>query len=331
VPVTMKDVAQEADVSIKTVSRVVNQQGEISDETRTRVLNAIDKLGYRPSKVARALVTSRTDTIGLMVADIANPYFSEVARGVMDTARDSQYDVFLCNTDGKPESEKRALFSLLDHNVDGAIVYPTYNNQDWLAEFSNPDRPMVLANCELESKPGLNTVVSEIRKGARLAVEYLIGKGHQKIGMLAGEVAPKSTIQRVQGYRDGLLAHGLEYCDELIILGPAIFEHGYETSQKLLAEFPEVSALFCYNDLIALGALQACKDLGVRVPEDCAVIGFDNIRFGALTNPSLTTIHVDKYNIGAQAAKCLIEMLREPGEVLAPIRIGVELVVRESA
>jgi LacI family transcriptional regulator len=327
----MREVAQEAGVSIKTVSRVVNEQGEIRDETRDRVLAAIDKLGYRPSKVARALVTRRTDTIGLMLGDIANPYFSEVARGVMDTAQEAHYDVFLCNTDGEPEPEKRALLSLLDHNVDGAIVYPTYSNQTWLAEYSSPDHPMVLANCELDSKPGLNTVISEIRKGARLAVQHLINKGHRTIGMLAGEVAPKNTIQRVLGYQDGLVEQGIAYCDELVLVGPPLFEHGYESAQQLLTQNEEITALFCYNDLIALGALQACKKLGKRVPEDCAIVGFDNILFSALTTPTLTTIHVDKYMVGAQAAKCLIDMLKEPDKILKPIRIDVELIERESA
>jgi LacI family transcriptional regulator len=215
--------------------------------------------------------------------------------------------------------------------VDGAIVYPTYSNQTWLAEYSSPDHPMVLANCEVKSKPGLNTVVTEIRKGAQMAASYLVGKGHKAIGMLAGEVAPKLTIQRVLGYHDGLLENGLAYRDELVIVGPPIFEHGLESAQQLLTRYPEVTALFCYNDLIALGALNACKRLGKQVPEECAIVGFDNILFSGLTTPTLTTIHVDKYLVGAQAAQCLIEMLKEPDKVLEPIRIDVELVERESA
>jgi LacI family transcriptional regulator len=330
-PITMRDVAQEASVSIKTVSRVVNEQGEIRDETRDRVLAAIEKLGYRPSKVARALVTSRTDTIGLIFGDIANPYFSEVARGVVDTAQANQYDVFLCNTDGEPESEKRALFSLLDHNVDGAIVYPTYSNRDWLMKFSASDRPIVLVNCEADPRPGLGVIVSEIYQGAMLATTYLIDKGHRTIGMIAGEVAPKSTIQRVQGYKDGLLSRRLEYRDEFVITGSPVFEHGYDTTQRLLTEHREITALFCYNDLIAMGALQACKELGRRIPDDCAIVGFDNILFSALTNPKLTTIHIDKYEIGQQATNCLLQMFKQPDKVLDPIRIGVDLIERESA
>ena len=154
------------------------------------VLAAIDKLGYRPSKVARALVTSRTDTIGLLIGDIANPYFSEVARGVLDTAKEPEYDVFLCNTAGAPLTEKRALYSLIDHNIDGAIIYPTWKNKDWLPKFAQANCPLVLVNSRVEPEAGISLVQTKIQKGANLAVKYLIEKGHLEIGMIAGEVSP---------------------------------------------------------------------------------------------------------------------------------------------
>jgi LacI family transcriptional regulator len=329
--VTMREVAQEADVSIKTVSRVVNQQGEISDQTRTRVLAAIDRLGYRPSKVARALVTRRTDTIGLICGDIANPYLAEVARGVLDTAQGKQIEVFLCNTDGNPEAERRAFQSLLDHNVDGAIAFPLYANYDWIKSIAHPDHPLVLINCEIPPQPGLGIVNTELRKGAKLAVDYLVQKGHRCIGMLAGNVAPKEKIHRVQGYREGLEQHGLGYRDDLVLTGDPVIEFGLAGGWRLLTEHPEVTAIFCYNDLIAMGVIQACKDLGKQVPEDCAVVGYDNNKFSALTNPALTTIHVNKYEIGRQASKRILEILNYPGSVYPPTQLDVELIVRESA
>lgn len=330
-PVTMRDVALQAGVSIKTVSRVVNDQGEISDLTRERVLAAIDNLGYRPSKVARALVTRRTDTIGLIFGDIANPYLSEVSRGVIDTAVDRKIEVFLCNTDGDPESEKRAVNSMLDHNVDGAIVFPIFFNRDWLQGIAHPDHPLVLMNCDLAPRPGLGVVATEMRKGARIAVDYLAQKGHRCIGMLSGEMAPKSKIQRVQGYRDGLELHGIEYRDELVLIGGTVIESGITGARQLLSQNPEMTALFCYNDLIAMGAIEACKEMGRRVPEDCAIVGFDNIRFSSLVNPPITTVHVDKYEIGRQASIRLLDMLENPEAVYPPTIIDVELVIRESA
>jgi LacI family transcriptional regulator len=325
----MREVAEAAGVSIKTVSRVVNQQGEITEETRQRVLAAIHELGYRPSKVARALVTQKTDTIGLLIGDIANPYFSEVARGVMDAAQDSAYDVFLCNTDEK--TEKRALFSLIDHQVDGAIIYPTYENIDWLNDFSSPDQPLVFVNTTLEPHPGQGVVRSTIEAGAWQATTYLIEQGHREIGMIAGEVAPMELISRVQGYRRALEENDIAFREDMVILGFPQYEHGYKAARVLFERFPRMTAIFCYNDLLAMGAVKRCQEMGLRVPGDCAVVGFDNILFCELIHPPLTTIHVDKYAIGRKATKLLLAMLEDPQKVFPPITLETELVVRESA
>lgn len=330
-PVTMRDVAEEAGVSIKTVSRVVNDQGEITDVTRQRVLKAIDKLGYRPSKVARALVTRRTQTIGLLIGDIANPYFSEVARGVLDVAQVKEYDVFLCNTDGTPKTEKRALYSLIDHNVDGAIIYPTYENLDWLEKFGNPIRPLVLINTFRDFGPGIGILRTRISEGASLAIEYLIEHEHRQIGMIAGQVAPLDSINRVQGYRRVLEEHGLPFREEMVALGLPVIEHGYTAIQRLHHQFPEMTAVFCYNDLLAMGAIQGCKAMGLRVPEDCAIIGFDDIRFAEMVNPPLTTIRVDKYEIGRRSATLLLDMLEHPKENFPTEYIDAQLIVRGSA
>jgi LacI family transcriptional regulator len=327
----MREVAEEAGVSIKTVSRVVNKQGELADDTRQRVLTAIDKLGYRPSKVARALVTQRTETIGLLIGDIANPYFSEVASGVLDVAQEHEYDVFLCNTDGQPDTEKRALHSLVDHNVDGAVLYPTWDNKEWLPEYARQSCPLVLVNSRIEPRIGVSLVHTEVNKGASLAVNYLIEQGHQHIGMIAGQVGPIDRIHRVSGYRQALEANGREYRDDWVILGPPILEHGMAAAKEFYVKHPEVTALFCYNDLLAMGAIHTFKELGVKVPEDVAVIGFDNIRFSAMTSPALTTVHVDKYQIGKLAASTLLQMLKNPDKTYPVQNVDIELIVRESA
>lgn len=329
--VTMRDVAKVAGVSIKTVSRVVNEQGEITDQTRQRVLNAIEKLGYRPSKVARALVTRRTDTIGLICGDIANPYLAEVARGVLDTAQKNRFEVFLCNTDGNAEAERRAVQSLLDHNIDGAIVFPLLENYQWYQSILDSEHPVVLINCDLAPQPGLGIIRTELLKGAILGVDYLIKNGHRCIGMLTGNVAPKADIRRVQGYRQALEQNGLEYRDELVLAGAPVIEFGYEGGKLLLSKYPEMTAIFCYNDLIAMGVIQACQSLGRKIPDDCAVVGYDNTKFSTLTNPALTTIHVDKYEIGKQASTRIMEILNQPKTVFPPTLMDVELIVRDSA
>jgi DNA-binding LacI/PurR family transcriptional regulator len=328
--VTMRDVAEVAGVSIKTVSRVVNDQGEITEDTRIKVLTAIEKLGYRPSKVARALVTRRTDTIGLLVGDIDNPYFSEVACGVLDVTQEREYDVFLCNTD-TPITEKQALFSLVDHNVDGAIIYPTYDNLNWLREFGNPTRPLVIVNANVDPSPGISVLRTTITEGAYLAVSYLIEKGHREIGMIAGEVAPLESINRVIGYRQALEDHGLSFREDRVILGLPVVQHGLDGMKVLMEQNSIVTAVFCYNDLLAMGAMQACKAMGLRVPDDCAVIGFDNIRFSEMIDPPLTTVHVDKYKIGVLSASLLLDMLEDPEKTYPPIYVDTELIIRESA
>jgi LacI family transcriptional regulator len=180
----MRDVARRADVSIKTVSRVVNDQGEISEDTRQRVMAVINELGYRPNMVARGLVTQRTFTVGLVVADITNPFFPEVARGVQDVARTRDYNVFLCNSDENQQEELRTLHSLAAQGVDGIIIFPCYETGNNLNTFAEEYRPIVAIN-HLQEHPNIGTILTENYQGARLAVDYLVSQGHREIAMLA--------------------------------------------------------------------------------------------------------------------------------------------------
>jgi LacI family transcriptional regulator len=329
VPVTMRDVARKARVSIKTVSRVVNNQGEISEETRQRVLAAIEELGYRRSKVARALVTRHTETIGLIVGDIANPFFPELARGVMDTAEAREYNVFVCNSDGIVEQEARILRSLADHAVDGVIIYPGFGGGDNLRAFAK-HTPLVAINCFFDY-PGASRVMIDTRRGANLAVSYLIEKGHTAVGMLAGWAPSLNLMRRVRGYRDALRAHELPFVQEWVLPGPPVVARGVESTHQLLIQYPQITAIFAYNDLLAVGAMRACQELGRRVPDDCAIIGFDDIPLAAMLAPPLTTVGVDKYELGRQAMSRLLDMLDSPGTSFPPIYLDVELVIRGSA
>jgi LacI family transcriptional regulator len=332
VPVTMRDVARQAGVSIKTVSRVVNNQSEISAETRQRVLAVIDELSYRPNKLAQGLVTQRTFAVGLVVGDITNPFFPEVARGVIDAAQAENYNVFLCNTDGNVEQELRTLESLAAHAVDGIIVYPSYDSETNLITIAKAFHPVVVINYAFDH-PGVSNLMVDHRRGARLAVDYLAGKGHSRIGMLTGVQQPSlGRMRRIQGFREGLAALSLPINDSWIMpsQGPT-FESGYESARQLLTQHPEITAIFAYNDLLALGAIRACHDLGRAIPTDCAIVGFDDIQWAATASPSLTTIRIKKYELGQQAMTRLLAMLAEPDGVFPTIYLDVELVARESA
>jgi len=330
VPATLRDVARRAGVSVKTVSRVVNNQAEVSEDTRQRVLDAIAALGYRPSKLARGLVTQRTDTVGLILGDINNPFFPEFARGVLDVAEANGYDVFVCNSDGDWQREIRTMQSLIDHAVDGIIIFPTFELQNHLPMLAGQGKPIVAINRPLQY-PGLSRIMIRSRLGARLAVTHLINKGHTAIGMIAGQAWPVERLERVQGYMEALRAHGLPVHREWIVSVPPVLEQGRQAALQLLSQYPEITALFTYNDLLALGAIRACQALGRRVPEDCAIVGFDNIPLADQVFPALTTVHVDKYGLGQLAMRRLIEMLAAPDGDFPPIHSDVELVVRQSA
>jgi LacI family transcriptional regulator len=327
----MRDVAKKASVSVRTVSRVVNGQGEITAATRDRVTATIAELGYRPSKVARALVTQHTETIGLIVSDIANPFFSEIARATQQAARAAGYDVFFYNSNGSWEEELRALHSLADHGVDGIILAPSPGlTAERIKFFADRFHPIVTLVYPI-AHPHISSILSEIRKGARKAMEYLIGQGHTRIGMLAGPAANPLIHWRVQGYREALLGHGLGFHTEWIASGLATFERGRASTCELLAQHPQLTALFAYNDLLALGAIRACKELGRRVPDDCAIIGFDDIPAADWVSPALTTVRVDKRRLGEQAMARVLEMLHTPDQVFPPIFAPAELLLRESA
>ena len=329
-PVTMRDVARKAGVSIKTVSRVVNEQGEISEDTRQRVLAMIKKLGYRPNMIARGLVTQRTYTIGLVFPDITNPFFPEVARGVQDVARARDYNIFLCNTDEDQQEELRALHSLAAQGVDGIIIFPCYDTNKNLNTFAAEYRPIVTIN-HVTEHPNIGRVLTENYQGAKLAVDYLVRQGRREIGMLAGLESSPQRGRRVHGFLDALAAHGIPVVKQHIVPGWPTLESGYEATLGLLRQDPQVTAIFAYNDLLALGAIKACKELGRRIPADCAIIGFDDIQLASLVTPSLTTIRLDKYLLGQQAMTRVLEMLDQPEAVFPPIFLDVELVIRESA
>jgi LacI family transcriptional regulator len=320
----MRDVAKRAGVSIKTVSRVVNDQGEISETTRERVLAVINQLGYRPNLLARGLATQQTYTVGLILNDISNPFFPEVARGVQDAARAHNYSVFLCNSDDQVEEETHILQTLAAQSVDGVILFPCLYSQ--VGSFAEPHRPIVVINSDY-THPNISVVMTDNYQGAMLAVDHLAAKGHTEIGMITGHL-PGS--QRVLGFTAGLKAHGLNPAANRILLGPPTFERGQEAAGHLLAEYPELTAIFAFNDVLAVGAIQACKKLGRRVPQDCAIVGFDDIPLASLIDPPLTTVRLPKYDLGQAAMTRILDMLDKPGQVLPPTKLEVELITRES-
>jgi LacI family transcriptional regulator len=328
--VTMSDVADEAGVSKMTVSRVVNQKGEISSATRERVQQVIERLGYRPSAIARGLATRRTGTLGLVVPDIANPFFTEIARAVEDEAYAAGYHVFLCSTYEDPRREREVLDSLEEQLVDGLVLCSSRLPLDELQAVIDGFPAVVLVNRAVDGEEvGIVRVDSEL--GGRMATEFLLQAGHRAVGFLSGPVTSSEGRLRMRGYHQAMAAAGLRPQTGWEQACSSNVEAGLETACEVLPRHPELTALICFNDLVAVGALQACASLGRRVPDDLAIIGFDDIPMAALVTPALTTCRSAQLEIGIQAMnllrKCIDGRAREcERSVLRP-----ELVVRASA
>jgi LacI family transcriptional regulator len=329
--VTMADVAREADVSLMTVSRVVNEKGEVSPTTRQRVLEVIEQLGYRPSAIARGLATQRTGSLGLVMPDVANPFFSDVARGAEHVAYAEGYNIFLCNTDEDPQRELSVLQSLEEKQVDGVVLCSSRLDDDELEAALAHHPAGVLVNRRLERDGVVGSVLSDDETGGRLATQHLLQAGHRAVGFLAGPLASRSGHQRAKGYRAALAAAALPHNPDWTRHCSPVVQSGRETARHLLTAYPELTAMFCYNDLVAVGALQACADLGRQVPDDLAVVGFDDILLAALVIPPLTTCRVPRYELGAQAMRLLLDQINGCHDECTKIVLQPELIVRASA
>jgi LacI family transcriptional regulator len=328
--VTMADVAREADVSVMTVSRVVNEKGEVSPATRQRVLDVIERLGYRPSGIARGLATKRTGTLGLVIPDVANPFFSDVARGAEHVAYAAGYNVFLCNTEEDPRRELAILQSLEEKRVDGLVLCSSRLEDEQLHAALDRHPTAVLVNRRLDGHD-VGSVRVDNETGGRVVTQHLLQAGHRAMGFLAGPPISYGGRLRVRGYRAALEAAGFSYNAAWIRSCSPDVEGGKETATVLLADHPELTALICFNDLVAVGALQACADLDRRVPDDLAIIGFDDIPLASLVTPPLTTCRGPRYELGAQAMRLLLDQIDGCHDECAEIVLQPELIVRASA
>lgn len=327
--ITMKHVAEKANVSLKTVSRVVNNEKEIAEETRQRVLDTIQEMGYRPNLVARSLVTQRSNIIGLIVPDVCNPYHAEVARGVQEAAREAGYSLMMASSE-ESETEELHLLRAMDSQAADAVIVTSPVTPDVIHAFGKGEKPIVCINTRYDH-PKVGNVLADHYMGATEAVTHLLKAGHTKIAMLAGMEADPKRVRRVRAYRDALLKNNLPFDEALVVRGLPRMHEGTEAARHLLTHHPDITALFCYNDLLALGALRACAELGRRVPQDCVVVGFDDIEYAAITTPSLTTVRVDKRDLGRRAANLALNLLEDTFRGERVIQLPAQLIIRESA
>ena len=326
----IKQVAARAGVSFTTVSHVVNRTRPVSDSARVRVEQAIAELGYFPSAVARALKTSQTHILGVIVPNITNPFFSELTRGIEDVCERSNYSVFLCNGDDDPKRQGRSLDTLLERRVDGVLLATPTGPAAYLARRLSAARMKTVVVDR--SVPGLDADRVRInhQAGSRLAVEHLLALGHRRIACLAGPSDFAVSRARVAGWRRTLARAGIAPEAHWLLEGDFRASAGHELTRRLLTR-GDITAIFASNDLLAIGALRAAAEHGAPVPGALSVIGFDGIEMGTYTYPPLTTVGYSIRSIGETAATVLIDRIagRSRAEA-ADIVVEPRIILRES-
>ncbi|MGW0960705.1 LacI family DNA-binding transcriptional regulator [Streptomyces gelaticus] len=324
---SIKDVAAQAGVSVATVSRVLNSHPSVSPDARTRVLAAVDALGYRPNAVARSLRTDQTRTLGLVISDVLNPYFTELARFVEEEARALGYSVIIGNADERPELQDHHVRTLLDRRIDGLLVSPADGDSPLMSDVARAGTPMVFVDRWM---PGVDVPV--VRADGRLAIRDLVthlhALGRRRLAIIAGPAATTTGNERVEAFREALRAHALALPDAYIGQGDFQADSGRRVTERFLAlpEPPEV--VFAADNLMALGALDAIRAAGLRVPQDIGLAAFDDIPWFVHTDPPITAIAQPTGELGRAAVRALVDIVegRSPQSVTLPAR----LVVRRS-
>ncbi len=303
---TIIDVARLAGVSKTTVARVVNGEFNlVREETRQRVLDAIEQLGYERNAIAGSLRTDRTFMIALSIPDIMNPFWPEVARGVQDTVEANGYTVVLLNNDWDADREQNHIRMMRRSQFDGLIINPTRITNDDLTDLHIP--VVVLGGGD--NFPDFDAVGSDTGMGVKLALEHLLDLGHTRIGLIAGLSRRRKANIRQSAYLAFHHEHGLPVDESLIVECPFTQESGFTAMQQLMSLDDPPTAIFCANDILAIGALIAAQKAGIRVPDDVSIMGMDDIYAAATTFPPLTTIAKPKYDIGVKAANFLLQRI----------------------
>jgi len=311
------------------VSRALHRADlPLSPETRRRVLAAVERLEYRPSAIARGLRLRRTRTLGMLVPDITNPFFPPIIRGAEEAARERGYELVLCNTDDEAEREKASLRVLRERQADGLLIATSRMADATLASVRRERFPFVLVNrgSRVAADPAVEVNNS---RAAFEIVAHLVGLGHTRIAHIAGPLSTTTGAERAAGYRDALRAHGLSVDATLMAEAAAYSEDaGCAAAKRLLDAAP--TAIFAANDLLALGALRAAREIGVRVPADLSLVGINDIPMVNLLDPPLTTARVPQREMGAIAARMLIGLLEREPVVDRHVLLDTELIVRGS-
>jgi LacI family transcriptional regulator len=328
---TMNDVARVADVSIATVSHVINGTRFVSAERVERVHSAMQELGYTPDATARSLRVGRTDTLGLVVPDNSNPFFAALARGIEEAGFDAGYTTILANSNERPDREHRYVSTLVSKRVDGLILAPSRGDHGTLARLlQNAGIPVVVVDRDA-ALPNADVVLYDNEGGSHEATSYLIGLGHVSIGCVAGPADATSAAERVHGFRRAMADAGLPLSEHSVVEGDFLFEGGREATARLLATGEKFTALVAGNDLMAAGAIRELAARGISVPRDMSVIGFDDAPLAQMVSPALTTMRQPLQEMASAAVSQLLSRI-SGSDGVGPTRqmLSTTLVVRDT-
>ncbi len=313
-PVTIKDIAGKAGVTPVTVSRALNDKPDISSATKENILKIADDLGYVPNYLAKSLVTRETKTVGILIPNTVDPFYAEVVQGINDLARERGYSIILCNTHNDADEELKFIRHLREKRADGMLIYPVQEDNRYIEELKKNPIPFVFLNRhsdELQS----DYVINDNIVGAFSAVNHLIEKGHKNIIYICSKPSASSAQERIEGCKKAIEKNNLPSDSIRIILCKESIESCYNLVKKIIRKDKDRKALFVWDDKMAVGAIKAILEEGLKIPEDIALVGYDDIEISEYLYPPLTTVRQPTYQIGKKAAQILLEKLESKDKV----------------
>lgn len=328
---SIQDIADAANVSIATVSRVLNKSGKVRQKTADRVLEVANEMNYRPDRVARRMRVKSSDSliIGLILTDIGNPFFSELSRGVEDIAYQHQHAIMICNTDENPEKEKFYIDSLLSEKVSGLIIAPSKGNTAYLRKLKENGHPIVCVD-RYPDNLIIDMVTIDNKKGAYLAVKRLTDLGHKRIGIINGIKGISTTEGRFAGYKKALKEADIPIAKDLVTFKNYKESGGRNAMREFLSLDEPPTAVFSTNNLMTLGCYEEMYEQGINIPGDIAIVGFDDMPWSVALNPPLTAIKQPGYELGLNATELLLKRLGNSERNTMNIVLNPELIVRKS-
>ena len=331
-PVTLKDIADELNISVNAVSRALRNMPDIGQETTQLVHETAERLGYRKNLAASYLKTARSMTFGIVIPDICNPVFSHIYKGIEGVCRDRHYALMVGNSNESADDEKTIITNMISHGVDGVFVVPVNKNKSRYSQLTAAEIPLILLQRK-SAKAQANLVQSNDCEGGYLAAEHLYSLGHRRFLLVFANMNVSSAKERYDGFLACLSSHGLKKDSVKVIECDLSRSDGYAKTKAWLDLHPDldgVSAIFCFSDYIASGVYSALSERGLSVPDDVSVVGYDNNEYSGIVYPPLTTVDILPHEIGTRAAKLMLELIKKKSEKTTEIIISPKLTVRSS-